>query len=95
MAELHAVTGMVLSGVDLLWNRRMETSQGASLPVRLPVEWLTRLDQSLLDHELTALRTYVNRQQPFGTVRRALTEITLGLEFTLRRGGRLRKPTTA
>jgi len=34
--------------------------------VETPIEWLQGIDQPLFDYELTMLRTYVNRQQPFG-----------------------------
>jgi putative transposase len=59
------------------------------IPVETPKEWLTWIDQPLFDHELTTLRTCVNRQQPFGTEAwRATIAATLGLESTLRRRGR-------
>lgn len=48
--------------------------------------------QPLVDHDLTALRTCVNRQQPFGTPAwQATIAATLGLDSTLRPRGRPRK----
>ena len=60
-------------------------------PVEPQTEWLPWIDQPLFDHELTTLRTCVNRQQPFGTADwQTVTATTLGLESTLRRRGRPR-----
>lgn len=45
----------------------------------------------LVDHALTALRTGVNRQQPFGTATwQSTIAATLGLQSTLRQHGRPR-----
>jgi hypothetical protein len=61
-------------------------------PIEAPTEWLQWIDQLLFDHELTTLRTCVNRQQPFGTADwQAVIATTLGLESTLRQRGRPRK----
>ena len=58
-------------------------------PIPLPEEWTTWIDQPLFDHDLTALRTCVNRQQPFGAPEwQQRLAPTLGLESTLRRRGR-------
>ncbi|TKB68744.1 MAG: hypothetical protein E8D52_07070 [Nitrospira sp.] len=47
--------------------------------------------QPLVDHELTTLRTCVNRQQPFGTADwQARMAALLGLASTLRPRGRPR-----
>ena len=58
-------------------------------PIPLPEDWATWMDQPLFDHELTALRICVNRQQPFGAPEwQQRLAATLGLESTLRRRGR-------
>ena len=47
------------------------------------------INQALFEQELTALRTCVNRQQPFGTPEwQQQLATALGLESTLRRRGR-------
>ena len=52
-----------------------------------------RLDSLVLDQDLSRLRTCVNRQQPFGSVRWQTRIATrLGLESTLRARGRPRNP---
>jgi putative transposase len=60
-----------------------------STPVETPNERLEGIGQPLCDHELTTLRTCVNRQQPFGADDwQAIIAKSLGLESTLRRRGR-------
>jgi REP-associated tyrosine transposase len=58
-------------------------------PVPLPSPWNDWLNTPLFEHELTSIRTSVNRQAPFGTPDWQ-TRVTkdLGLESTLRPRGR-------
>lgn len=59
------------------------------MPVELLRDWLHWIDRSLFEHELTALRTCVNRRQAFGTDNwRTTTAVALGMESTLRSRGR-------
>lgn len=61
-------------------------------PVEPPANWETWLEHPLFDHELTALRTCVNRQAPFGGPEwQAHFATATGLESTLRPRGRPRK----
>ncbi|MDH5253901.1 MAG: transposase [Nitrospira sp.] len=61
------------------------------LPVETPRQWTHWINQPLFEHELIALRTCVNRQQPFGTAAwQTRIARTLGLESTLRPRGRPR-----
>jgi putative transposase len=61
-------------------------------PVNQPADWLDWIDQPLFEHELTALRTSVNRQQPFGSPEwQERLASRLGLVSTLRPRGRPRK----
>jgi hypothetical protein len=54
-----------------------------------PSEWLQWIDRPLFDDERMMLRTYVNRQQPFGTEEwQGMIAAILGLESTLRKRGR-------
>lgn len=60
-----------------------------SIPLSWPEEGAPWIDQRRVAHELTALRTCVNRQQPFGTSEWLQQLATaLGLESTLRPRGR-------
>ncbi|MDH4088704.1 MAG: hypothetical protein OEV27_08320 [Nitrospira sp.] len=62
------------------------------LLIAAPPDWLSWIDTPLFEHELTTLRTCVNRQQPFGTADwQARIATTLGLASTIRPRGRPRK----
>jgi hypothetical protein len=55
----------------------------------MPRAWLEWIDQPLFDHELTVLRTCLNRQRPFGSEDwQAAMAVMHGLESTLRQRGR-------
>ena len=85
--------GVGLTRDGLAWvERATSVSECPPVPVDTTTDWLQWIDQPLFDHELTALRTCVNRQQPFGTADwQAVIATTLGLESTLRQRGRPRK----
>ena len=87
-----ARAGLVEHAMDWPWSSlRFPHLRGAA-PIEAPTGWLPWIDQPLFDHELTTLRTCVNRQQPFGTPDwQTVTATTLGLESTLRQRGRPRK----
>jgi putative transposase len=59
--------GLVEHAMDWPWSSLRFPHLSDPAPVETPTEWLPWIDQPLFDHELTALRTCVNRQQPFGT----------------------------
>lgn len=60
-------------------------------PLEVPPDWLSKIDQPLVDYELITLRTCVNRQQPFGSADwQARIAAPLGLTSTLRPRGRPR-----
>ena len=60
-----------------------------NIPIPLPEEGTEWIDQPLVAHELTTLRTCMNRQQPFGTPEwQQQLATALGLESTLRPRGR-------
>lgn len=85
--------GLVEHAMDWPWSSLRFPSLSDPLPVEMPLEWVQWIDQPLFDHELTTLRTCVNRQQPFGREdwQSKIAE-TLGLESTMRKRGRPRKP---
>ena len=84
--------GLVEHAVDWSWSSLRFPHLSDPLPVETPSDWLQWIHQPLFDHELTALRTCVNRQQPFGASDWQTTvAAALGLESTLRRRGRPRK----
>jgi putative transposase len=59
----------------------------------MPPDWDRWIEAPLFDHELTRLRTCVNRQAPFGIPEwQAHVAKQLGLASTLRPQGRPRKP---
>ena len=75
--------------LDWPWTSPRVSHVSDSIPVEMPKDWLDWLDKPLFDHELRAVRTCVNRQQPFGTDSwRSITAVALGLESTLRQRGR-------
>ena len=83
--------GLVEHAIDWSWSSLGFPSLSDPLPVETPSDWLQWIDQPLFDHELTTLRTCVNRQQPFGVEDWQVTmAATFGLESTLRRRGRPR-----
>lgn len=84
--------GLVESCTQWHWSSLRHATLVNPWPLDLPTNFTDWLDQPLCDHELSALRTCVNRQQPFGAsdwLQRMAT--TLGLESTVRRRGRPRK----
>ena len=85
--------GLVEHAMDWPWSSLRFPSLSDPLPVETPSEWVQWIDQPLFDHELGTLRTCVNRQQPYGTEDwQAKIVATLGLESTMRKRGRPRKP---
>ena len=81
--------GLVEHAMDWPWSSLRFPHLSDPAPIEVPTEWLQWIDQPLVAHELTALRTCVNRQQPFGTADwQAVIATTLGLESTLRHRGR-------
>ena len=85
--------GLVDHAIDWPWSSLRVPQVSDPLPVDVPTEWLQWIDQSLFDPELGTLRTCVNRQQPYGTKDwQAKIAVALGLESTMRKRGRPRKP---
>lgn len=81
--------GLVEHAIDWPWSSLRFPQLSDPLPIEIPRSWLEWIDEPLFDHELTALRTCVNRQQPFGAEDwRETIATALGLESTLRRRGR-------
>jgi hypothetical protein len=84
--------GLVEHAMDWPWLSLRFPHLSDPPPVEPPTDWLSWVDPPLVEHELTALRTCVNRQQPFGTANwQATIAATLGLNSTLRPRGRPRK----
>ena len=74
------------------WSSLQHPSLVDPLPVPLPAEWLHWVEHPLFDHELTTLRTCLNRQAPFGSSDWLAQFIGVaGLDRTLRPRGRPRK----
>ena len=85
--------GLVDQAIDWPWSSLRFPNLSDPVPVEMPREWVHWIDQPLFEHELTTLRTCVNRQQPFGTEDwQAKIAATLGLQSTLRPRGRPRRP---
>ena len=81
--------GLVEHAIDWPWSSLRFQEFSDPLPIETPTDWLHWIDQPLFDHEITTLRTCVNRQQPFGGEDwRTTIAAALGLESTLRRRGR-------
>ena len=74
------------------WSSLQHPTLVDPLPVPLPADWLHWVEHPLFDHELTTLRTCLNRQAPFGSSD-WLAQFTgmAGLDRTLRPRGRPRK----
>jgi putative transposase len=74
------------------WSSLQHPTLADPSPVPLPNNWLHWIDQPFFDHELTTLRTCLNRQAPFGSSD-WLAQFTgvAGLDSTLRPRGRPRK----
>ena len=85
--------GLVAQAMDWPWSSLKFPHLTDPLPVEIPRNWRHWIDQPLFEHELTALRICVNRQQPFGTAPwQARIARTFGLESTLRPRGRPHSP---
>jgi putative transposase len=81
--------GLANQVLDWPWTSLRFSHVSDPIPVETPSDWLHWLDEPLFDHELRAVRTCVNRQQPFGTDSwRSITAVALRLESTLRKRGR-------
>jgi putative transposase len=81
--------GLVEQAVQWPWSSLRLPHLADAAPVPLPEEGTSWIDQPLVAHELTTLRTCVNRQQPFGTPEwQQRLATALGLESTLRPRGR-------
>jgi putative transposase len=83
---------LVASVTQWPWSSLQHPTLVDPLPVPLSADWLRLVEQPLFDHELTTLRTCLNRQAPFGSSD-WLVQFTglAGLESTLRPRGRPRK----
>jgi len=85
--------GLVEHAMDWPWSSLRFPSLSDPLPIETSPDWVQWIDQPLFDHELVTLRICVNRQQPFGRGDwQATIAETLGLESTMRKRGRPRKP---
>lgn len=83
--------GLAEHAMDWPWSSLRFPHLSDPVPCETPSDGLQWIDQPLFDHELTTMRTCVNRQQPFGAEDWQVTiAATLGLESTLRRRGRPR-----
>ena len=83
--------GLVEHAMDWPWSSLRFPHLSDPVPCETPSDGLQWIDQPLFDHELTTMRTCVNRQQPVGAEDWQVTiAATLGLESTLRRRGRPR-----
>jgi hypothetical protein len=65
MVFAHA--GLVEQAVQWPWSSLRVPHLADADPISLPEEGTPWIDQPLVAHELTSLRTCVSRQQPFGT----------------------------
>jgi len=80
---------LVEQAVQWPWSSLCVPHLADAAPIPLPEEGTPWIDQPLVAHELTALRTCVNRQQPLGAPEcQQQLATTLGLESTLRPRGR-------
>jgi putative transposase len=81
--------GLCTKVMDWPWSSLRWPHLSDPLPVETPRAWLEWIDQPLFDHELTVLRTCLNRQRPFGSEDwQAAMAVMHGLESTLRQRGR-------
>lgn len=81
--------GLVEHAMDWPWSSLRFPHLRDPILTEPPSDWLQWIDQPLFGHELTTLRTCVNRQQPFGAEEwQARMAAALGLESTLRKRGR-------
>ena len=84
--------GLVEQNVQWAVVESAASHPGRSPPVLLHADWLHWVDHPLFDYELTALRTCLNCQAPFGSFDRlAQFAGVAGLDSTLRPRGRPRK----
>lgn len=90
--------GIVDSAKDWRWSSHRENLGIArmilvnELPLKLPNEWDTCVDNPLTENEVERLRKCVNRQAPYGeSVWQRGVCAALGLESTMRQRGRPRK----
>jgi putative transposase len=81
--------GLVEQTIQWPWSSLRVPHLTDAAPIPLPEDGMHWIDQPLFEQELTALRTCVNRQQPFGAPEwQQRLATALGLESTLRRRGR-------
>jgi len=84
--------GLAEHARDWPWSSLRWPHLSDPLPVETPTDWLNWIDQALFDHEVTRLRTCVNRQQPYGTEEWQATVAAMhGLQSTMRKRGRPQK----
>ena len=81
--------GLATRAMDWPWSSLRCSHYSDPFPFETPTDWLEWIERPLFDHELTTLRTCVNRQRPFGSeVWQATIAAIHGLESTLRKRGR-------
>ena len=87
--------GLVSHVQDWPWSSLHHPTLVDSWPVDVPSHWNQWLDEPIVEQELAAIRTCVNRQAPFGspTWQERVAHL-FGLESTLRPRGRPRIPQT-
>jgi putative transposase len=84
--------GLVDQAAQWPWSSLRAPHLTDAVPLSVPENATHWIDQPLFDHELLALRTCVNRQQPFGSTEwQEHIATTLGLASTLQPRGRPRK----
>lgn len=90
--------GLVNSARDWKWSSHRETIGENQpflldeIPMGLPKNWTSYIDEALTDKELEVIRRSVNRQSPYGSLEwQVKMSKELGLESTIRPKGRPRK----
>ena len=89
--------GMVNSAAAWFWSSHSDRINGiektlSRLPIELPPDWTSYVDEPLTDKELEKLRKSVNRQAPYGEEEWQIRiSVALGLGSTLKSRGRPRK----
>jgi putative transposase len=83
---------LVEAAMQWPWSSLRHPALADPFPGPLPDEWLRWIDEPLFDHELTRLRTCLNRQSPYGSTEwQAQFAKTADMTSTLRPRGRPRK----